>query len=276
MANKEHTKIAYANKSAIEQAIIDGKLDERDIVFTLDTHEWIMILDDLSITPINCKVYLYSSVSEAETQLNANSDTYAGQVVSIYDSNKEKYQGYLVNSDTNGKYYVSQIGSDLDIDYNGLGNRPIINLSGAVSNPIKLSELSDGVYSITGSYVVSDDISTVFSSASGNLFVIETLEEIKHIKKITSSEITDYTVHSDETMTSTVATTDWIAKQNYASEGYVDEKIAVLDIYTKEEIQAYIRELLEQELTDQIETIVDEKIDEKFEETNNQEIEDLF
>lgn len=276
MSHDTHTKIAYASRNAIQQAIEDGKLDENDIVFTVDTHEWILILEDLSIVPVNCKVYLYSSISEAETDLNSRTDSYAGQVVSIYNSTKAKYQGYLVNIDNYSRYYVSLIGSDLDIDYNNLGNRPITNLIGTVSNPVKLSELDEGNYVITGSYVVSDDIGTVFSSGNGNLFIIEDSDEIKYIKKITSSEIVDYVVNSEGTTSSIVATTEWISEQGYATETYVDTKIATLDIYTKEEIQAYIQELLEQELSEQIGVIIDEKIDGKFEETANQEIEELF
>lgn len=276
MAHDYHTKIAYTNRATIPQAIEDGKLDENDIIFTKDTHEWILILEDLSIVPVNCKVYLYSSVSDAETQLNTNTDTYAGQVVAIYNSEKNKYQGYLVNIDSESKYYVNLIGSDLDIDYNDLGNRPIVNLSGTVSNPIKLSELNEGKYTITGSYIVSNDIGTVFSSGNSNLFVIENSEGVKYIKKITSSEIIDYVVNSEGTTSSVVVTTEWINEQGYVTESYVDDKIAALDIYTKEEIKTYIQELLNQELSEQIENIVDKKIDNKLEETANQEIEELF
>ena len=276
MTHDRHTKIAYASRKAIQQAIEDGKLDENDIVFTTDTHEWILILEDLSIVPVNCKVYLYSSISEAETDLNSRTDSYAGQVVSIYNSAKEKYQGYLVNTDSSDNFYVTAIGSDLDIDYNNLGNCPIINLSGTISDPIKLSELNDGNYKITGSYIVSDDIPTLYSSGNGNLFIIGTDESVKHIKKITSTEIVDYTISDNVTSANSIITSDWISKQGYATKTYVDAKITALDIYTKEEIQAYTRELLEQELSEQIGVIVDEKIDGKFEEVTDQEIEELF
>lgn len=262
MKYENRSKLSIINYDKIAEYINQGLLNKFDIIYTKDTHENIIISENLKPIPIRSKIYRFQSIHECEEELNENIDTYEGQIVSILDD--DKYSGYIVNKNNENKFYVTPLNEySGSIDYDTLGNRPIINLIGELSNPIILDQEDNGIYRVIGNYRISEHLQTVFSSVSSNLFLINHELEITYIKKISAKDITDYVIDNELVSTSTIPTTDWIENQGYITGKYVDDKIAALDFITKKEVEDYVNSII----TQSVEGIVKEKIDKKFEET---------
>ena len=78
----------------------------------------------------------------------------------------------------------------------------------------------------------------------------------------------DYSISNESVTQYTVPTTAWLEEQGYASKEYVDTKIAALDFMTKDDVEIYITEILD--------SVIDEKISNKFEATTDREIVGIF
>ena len=167
----DHSKFAYMNYDEIQDGINSGTIGPYDLILCKDTREFILIKDDLSLASINSKVYRFSDVESAEKALNESLDTYEGQLVAIVYDNS--YAAYIVNRNKNGKYYVTPLSSNGDIDYNTLGNRPITNLSGTLDSPIVIENLENGIYKIAGQYQLQKGAQTTYLSMSSNLFLVQ-------------------------------------------------------------------------------------------------------
>ena len=275
---KTRAKYGYLSYNDMLTRISEGILDEYDIVFTTDTKECYVITPELIPSPIRSKVYVYSSVSEAESAINNNVDTYIGQIVSVW--HKDAYRGYIVNTSKtrDGALYSLTPLSELteELDYNILGNRPIINMVGTLDEPIILTELSDGFYSIKGQYQITENDETIYLGASYILFSIEHNGSARYIKKISSHEIIDYTIENDTISSSSMITQEYLETKGYVTQTYVDNKLAALDVLTTEEIKKYIDDMLAETLGEKVEEIVDKKIDEKIQVVAEGEITTLF
>ena len=77
-------KWAYLSYDSIQTKINEGVLDAYDIIYTKDSHENVIISPDLEIWSVRSRIYVFDSVEEANTQLNANTDTYIGQMLQFY------------------------------------------------------------------------------------------------------------------------------------------------------------------------------------------------
>lgn len=293
-------KFGYLNYNEIIDRINSGELTSFDIVYTKDTHETILITPELELLSLKSKVYCYTDIAAAESQLNKSTDTYAGQIVSILVD--DIYIGYIVNQTSKGVFYVSPLSSknNVDLDYNTLGNKPIINLIGTYDNPILIESLNNGIYCIKGQYIISNKIETVYLATSGDLFIVEIIEDVIYVKKITSKEIIDYVIDKSSVTKTTIATTAYIESCGYATEKYVNEKIAALNYITQEEVETYVSTIIEnvvsdlidskieEQVTEQVEikvnevldevldTKIDQRIDERMQETEDDSILDLF
>lgn len=269
--NKTRAKFGYLNYDSMIKKIANKELDAYDINFAPDTKECYVVTPELEAWAIKSRVYTFDNVDLAIESLNTNSDTYAGQIVSIrFD---EKYKAYIVNKDTQG-YTVTPLSSyEGEIDYNTLGNRPIVNLVGTLDNPISVETLDNGIYMVKGQYVIPG-VDTIFLSASNVLFIVEKDESVTHIKKITSHEMTDYTVTEEGTTSDVTITSEYLDKQGFATTEYVDNKILALDFITREEASVYIENVIQESFT----TVIDERIDEKLAESeaDNSAIDNLF
>ena len=168
-----HSRFLFANRDKIQDAINQCIINENDIVICNDTKEFIYVNDDFELIPIKSRVYRYISIENATEELNNNTDTYAGQVVAILDT-RGHYQGYIVNQDKNNRYYVEPMSviESTKLDYNNLGNRPIVNLYGSVGGEVVLDEQPAGIYCVTGTYKISSHYATTFSSFSNTLFAV--------------------------------------------------------------------------------------------------------
>lgn len=270
-------KWAYLSYDSIQTKIDEGVLDAYDVIYTKDSHENVIISPDLEIWSVRSRIYVFNSVEEANIQLNINTDTYIGQIVSIIID--EVCKGYIVNKDREGSFYVEALTAD-NIDYNTLGNRPVENLVGTLDEPVIITELNSGTYKIKGQYKISDDYGTVFLSSDGDLFLTEKTSTENRIKRITKDTIQDFVISDSDIVKRTYITDEYLTDCGYATTEYVDNKVLALEESIREDIEAYVEQTVEDVITQKVDAIIDErldiKLDERIQETTNEEVEDLF
>lgn len=265
------SRLAYLTYDDMLQKIQTKELDEYDIIYSKDHLITYLISENLEPIEIRSRVYIFNSIEEAEAKLNKSTDTYIGQIVSIlYD---DTYRGYIVNQ-KNDKYIVIPLWECPDpIDYNTLGNKPIINLVGALEEPIIVNELESGIYKISGRYKITQTDLTVYLNPNINIFIIDKTDGIISIKKISNEEIIDYRVENDiVSKTNITITEDYLFKNGYVTSTYVDKKIEALNISLREDIQKYIDEVI----GDKFNSIIDERIDKKIISATDEDIRSLF
>ena len=273
--SSNRAKFGYLTQSDMLLRIAEGQLDAYDIVFTKDTKETYIITENLEPSALRSKVYVFDSVTSAEEALNEASDTYVGQIVSVLY--KDTYRGYIVNQQNDLYYLVPLYATPEPIDYDTLGNRPIINLVGTFDEPIVVSKLETGLYSIKGQYTIAPDISTKYSSATGTLFMVEKSNDGKiYMKKISAEDMVQYVVSDGVTKSDVYVTKEYLDSHDFATITYVDEKIAGLDFMTKDEAQTYIDQQINTTVSENIENQVDIAIEKTIVETSDEYIEDLF
>lgn len=279
LTNKSSTnraKFSLINSTDIERLINEGKLDVNDIIYTKDTHENVMIGYDLSVNPVRSKIYRFLDVATAEASLNNLSDTYEGQLVAILADNA--YTAYIVNKNVGGSFYVTRLSEDAKtLNYDTLGNRPIDNLDGTLDNPITVSNLATGVYKIRGQYKICPNDLTTYISGNDHIFLVDHNETGISLRKITATDIYNYTVKDDTiTSKSEIPTTEWIEKQGYATQQYVDNRIAALNYMTREDVVQYVTSLIETDLEPLIDRRVEIKLKESLVDVESSEIDNLF
>ncbi len=267
----KRSRLSFQKYDIIEDYINQKKLDAYDIVYTTDTHENVVIDADLNIVPIRSRVYRFTDITSANLSLNKSSDTYEGQIVAILQENDEKYSGYIVNRNKVGEFYVSPLSESGQIDYDSLGNKPVINKIGTLNSPITVDQLEDGIYKIRGQYKLTESAITIYLSSNDNFFLVKTENDITYIKKISAMDITDYTVNSDGSISASTIPTTKILK-NYATKSYVDDKIAALDLLTKDDVTTYVADIINNTIDEKIET----KVNKMYTPADNAEIQQLF
>lgn len=276
MPYSNHSKFVYINKDSIQKNINSGALDAYDFVICKDTHEFLMITRDMNLLSINSKVYRYLDNESAEKELNENSDTYEGQIVAVA-SKRGTYEAYIVNKNSQGKFYTTPLNAySGEVDYNNLQHRPIENLNGIISSPIVIDSQKDGIYKVNGSYKISENLETIFSSVNNNLFIVSHQNNVVRIKKISADEIVDYVIDNGTVTSYVVPTTEWLESQGYITEHEVDLKLEALDFITKQEVEGYIQEILNSSLDQIIDQKIDSKINDRFIATTEREIVDIF
>lgn len=272
-----HSRIVYANYDDIQTAVDKGILNSNDIIFCKDTREMIIVRDNGTFMNVDSRHYRFENRDLAIEYLNKSNDTYDGQIVSIRNTYTGNYDGYIVNlvGDTYTVKSLS-VAEDVEFDYNKALNKPIDIVTGTVFSPIVVSTLSDGFYKVVGAYKLSNDVVTVYSSSTGHFVIVETINGVKHIKQITAEKIIDHTVTDDGATSVEMPTKEWIIEQNYATKQYVDDKLAVMNFFTKEDAQAYIEQCIDASISTMVENTVDRIIDERFVAGTEDEISNLF
>lgn len=275
--SKDRAKFGYLYYNDMLQKISDGIIDLHDVVFTKDTKETYIVSTDGVPVALKSRVYVYNSMTEAIRELNTNTDTYVGQIVSILEG--DTYRGYVVNEKKteNGTIYtVTSLTNISSIDYDTLGNKPIINLTGTLNTPIILSQLSNGTYSVTGQYQITETDETIYISTSYIIVIIEKDEDKIFIKKISSAKIVDYIVSNNNLEKKVYITDKFLEENGYATTSYVDNKIAVLDFITKEDLSEYVDTLVNEIFNNVLDSKIDEKIDEKIQSVSDEYVVSLF
>ena len=263
---KNRVKWGYLNYDDIQARIDENKLDAYDVVYTKDTHECYILTEDLTPVSVHSRIYRFNGIAAAITYLNAASDTYEGQVVAIRSG--EKYRAYIVNLVDNQYDVELLMDTNQEIDYNTLGNRPIINLSGTLSEPVIVGNLDVGIYSITGQYKIFDSVDTVFSCSANHIFLVDKSETETLVKDISARKIISYLSDGSAVKENEIITADYLKENNYATNSSVDQKLQALDILTKAEANEY----LDAKLNDAI----DKKLDEKLTEAQDSAIDGMF
>lgn len=141
-------------------------------------------------------------------------------------------------------------------------------LTGTIEKQIILSELNDGLYEIKGQYKITSESETIFFSFAPISCIIQTIDEVKKIKHITSNEIVDYTIANDEISSDTYITESYLRDHGYVTEDYVNLRIEAL----KQEIEDEIETLIEPVIRPMVEEVIDEDI----QNVSDEEIESLF
>ena len=263
MEKKLRVKVLYLTYEDMLQRIQNGAVDQNDIIFGKDTRETYIISNDLIPAPMRSKVYVFDSVADANTALNTNTDTYKGQIVSIL--NNDKYTAYVVNQDPNGVYFATALSSE-NVDYNTLGNRPIENLVGTLDTPITIDSLDTGMYKVKGQYKVYEADITTYLSADGDLFIIETFDTEKIIKRFTKDTIQDYVISDGGVKKRTYVTDKYLADNGYSTTTYVDSKLTAFEETIRQDIQTYVEQTVEQIIEQKVDEIIDERLDAKLDE----------
>ena len=235
--------------------------------FTRDTHQEFIINSKREPIAINSRLRIYGSVDSAIADINETSQTYAGEILAIRDD--EKFISYIVNQFDDGSYYVSPIFKDNQIDYNELQNIPVKNLEGTVTNPIKLVDLEDGWYKITGHFITPKN--TEVTSIVGNYIIVEQQSvNTKLIKRIASKDIFDYVITDGKVTSTKYATEQYIKDQGFATEGYVDTSLAAL----KATMEDFIREYVATTCTLLIKELINQELNHRY--ADAKDISDLF
>ena len=202
-------KFGYLTYDDMVAKIADEKLDEYDICYTKDTHECYIVSEDKVPVAIKSKVNTYSSTDDAEKDLNSSLSTYEGQIVAI--KYKDRLRAYIVEKNNDG-FFVTPLDVARDvIDYDTLGNRPIVNINGTTESPIIISELSEGIYHVSGQYTISPLDQNINLAMRDILFVTD---GNGNIQKISGKSIMNYSVTNGE-----------VKQDIFATQGYVDSKL---------------------------------------------------
>lgn len=280
MANyTDHSRFIYANYDEIQDGINRGDVNVNDILYTKDTHENVIVSPDLTIYPVQCRVYRFNNIDSANTVLNESTDTYAGQIVAILGFNGN-YSAYIVNKRSTGRFAVDPLNRDdpnVSVDYDTLGNRPIINLYGKIFSPVILDVQNDGIYKVSGSYKISESLNTVFYGGDSYMFMVEHQDDQSvMIKRIGVGDITDFTVSDGSVVQSVVPTSKWIEEQGYVTENYVYNLINNMNLITKDEINQYVTEIINNNVTNMVQDAITKEFDERFQAATEREALDVF
>lgn len=248
-------KFGFLNYEDMLLKIAEGKLDKYDIIFSKDKKQVFIVNENLKPVAMRSKVYVYESVEKANDELNINTDTYEGQIVSIL--NGDVYYGYIVNKDAKGSYYVKPLYEHAEpIDYNTLGNKPIENLMGTFNTPIILADLPTGLYNICGKYKVTSEDDKEYLTGERRLVLVNNMGTASTIKVVTADGIINFIVKDGVIISDRVVTESSLKEHGYTTKDYVDERIKELDTVIKNEIDVYIQNFITKEL----ETMITEKV----------------
>lgn len=128
-----------------------------------------------------------------------------GQMIFVYDTNR------LAFDYKDERAYYSQI----------------ITKTGDVTSPITLSDLDEGIYSISGHYKIGGKLETIFVTPQKITFLISSDGISKNIVKLDAKNFELYTVDTttNEVTTDMYATQSWILSQGYTTKDYVSQAI---------------------------------------------------
>lgn len=265
--NEQNIKFGWLTKPEMLVAIQNGDLDAYDVCFTKDTHEQFLISSTLEPISIKSRLRIYGSVDSAIADINETTETYVGEILCVRDDSK--FISYIVNQFDDGKYFISPICSDGQVDYNDLQNAPIKNLDGTVTNPVIIADLDTGHYKITGHFITPSG--TEVTSIVGNYFIVEQESvNTKVIKRISTKSVIDYTIKDGNVTANKYATEKYIKDQGFVDKAYLDEALEAFRIATEK----YIHDYVEVTCTLLIKHIIDDELNLRY--AKKEDIEELF
>ena len=173
--------------------------------------------------------------------------TYENTIKAIQEG-RIKYPGYCWITD---KELYGFINKNNELEYIGI---PV--LTGTLEKEIILSDLDDGLYEIKGQHKITSDSETIYIAGSNIICIVETVGEIKKIKRITSDEIVNYKIEDGVVTSDSYVTEEYLREHGYATTDYVDAKLTAL----KEEIEGEIETLVDPVVRPMVEEIIDRDI----------------
>lgn len=114
---------------------------------------------------------------------------------------KIKYPAYCWVDDTDQYAFLNKDG---EFEVCGIAKK-----YGDLSNLLILSDLTDGIYQISGSYKITDTSETIYQDV-GALAIIQTDDETKKIRMISSDDISTYTIDGETVIENVSATKDYV------------------------------------------------------------------
>lgn len=145
--------------------------------------------------------------------------------------------------------------------YADLEDKPILHLYGSLSNAIVMSELSDGVYCITGQYVIGGDYEAIHSGTTDVLFTVEHSGTDVFVTKVSGGQIVRFIIDKDyHCVTDKYVTEQWMSTQ---------------DFLTKDEVEAYVAGYLQAEIPDIVSETIDKQFDQKIDTALNERLYDI-
>jgi hypothetical protein len=91
--------------------------------------------------------------------------------------------------------------------------------------------------------------------------VVQTIGGVKKVRRITADELTVYTIGEDLSVEENeVATKDYLDEHGYATEEFVDDKIAAMEAVIMADVEAALPDMLEPILRPVVEDVVDQTI----------------
>lgn len=226
MANE--TIFAVASFDKIQSYIDSGVLRYPAYVLCKDNvhkNNLVFIDKDLKIQPIKgYKQDAIKQVEELPSAENAESNVF-------YFCNGV---GYLfVNNIPVPVFKDISQSADPITSYDQLTDIPVVNKYGKATEPVVVSELEMGTYSISGSYTIGGNLPTVFSTSRKTMFIVDKDDANAFITRFDGNKIIVYTVNieSAEVVQDKYATEAWIEEQGYITESYV--KQAIDELYNR-------------------------------------------
>lgn len=282
MAKLPQFAVLYDNDVDKLQAVIDaGHLEYPAYIFNDETSELMAIKKDGTVTNIMgankqqvMKVDILPDPADGDEEVLY---IYKGAVY-IFDAENSVFKpeysdlslkvNILVSDNEKNKTQISENKENIEVILDKLDDLPIKELVGTLDNPLVLSSLETGMYSIVGQYTIDDLLSTVFLSTSPSLFIIANNSDTVEIKKISNREIVDYVISNGEITTESILTSEYLKENGYITERWFDEKMVVL----ASEISNSVLE----EVSNGLDAKIDTRISELFTYATESEINLLF
>lgn len=149
----------------------------------------------------------------------------------------------------------------------------IPEFTGTLDNVLILSTFDDGLYQIKGPHKITASHSTTFDSSSFIIVIVQTINGVKKVRRIDADEVTEYTIEEDLSVTvSEMATKDYLVEMGYATEDYVDEKMAAMEAVIMADVEAALPGMME----GIVRPVVEEVVDETIQPEDDDNIRDLF
>ena len=163
------SRLGYLAYADIQDRLDNGLIDQYDVVLVKDRDTAAYIAPDGTIHDITARMNAYMSEATAIRALNASAYTYVGMPVAIWYEGS--YKLYIVDGEPNNWTVLPAWGNPTNFSYNDLVDVPVINKVGTISDPVILSELTDGMYAVVGVTRVTRD-SSIVSLSSPELVVV--------------------------------------------------------------------------------------------------------
>ena len=209
-------------------------IDYKDGLLCFMSGDNILYTADVAITPETADRIKDEIVSNLDLTSYAKSD----DVARLLDSRI---------GDIGGKTTVSEYVDDLS--YDRLNDTPITNLYGSLTKTIVISELSDGVYRISGQFKIGGEHQTIQMASDDSVFIVarDNVNNTINISQLLGNAIKLYTLD-----TNGKCFTD-----KYLTESYIAQK----DFITSSEVKDYVKTLVTDAIVETIDSVLDNRLD---------------